>query len=581
MRVAPNQVYVIPPNADLAIEQGVLRVLPPPPRRGSRTAIDMFLRSLAADQQERAIGVILSGTGSHGAIGIKEVKHGGGMVIAQTPESAEHDQMPRNAIATGAVDHVLPPDQIPPAIARYARHLASPGADVAPEDLEQVLSVLKTQLKRDFRGYRRNMLLRRVKRRMGLRRLDNVAAYVENLRDHRDEAQALAKDLSISVTEFFREPEAFDVLERVVVPELIRRAGRAGDAERPVRVWVPGCATGEEAYSIAMLFLEQFAAAARPVGLQIFATDIDEESLDLARTGIYPDTLAANVTAARLRQFFIRADAHHYQVSKPLRDVITFAPQNLLADAPFSRLDLIACRNVLIYLEPDVQAKILTLFHFALLDGGFLLLGPAEAIGLADRFEPVSKKWRVFRRIGNGRRDVMDIPILLPEPLRPRAPRDDPPRSPQSAADVLHRALVADFAPAAVLVNGRVRHPERAGPRRGLPRVSDGRVDARSALDGAIGTSDGHPRGVRAGPPRAPDRGRRRGSREAAIRVCDVYGDRATGRRRSERRGFADRDVPGSAGAPAQGRTRAPEGVRAIGGGTRRRASSFNSSSTS
>jgi PAS domain S-box-containing protein len=456
MRVAPNQVYVIPPNADLAIEQGVLRVLPPPPRRGSRTAIDMFLRSLAADQQERAIGVILSGTGSHGAIGIKEIKHGGGMVIAQTPESAEHDQMPRNAIATGAVDHVLPPDQIPPAIARYARHLASPGADIAPEDLEQVLSVLKTQLKRDFRGYRRNMLLRRVKRRMGLRRLDNVAAYVENLRDHRDEAQALAKDLSISVTEFFREPEAFDVLERVVVPELLQRAGRAGDAERPVRVWVPGCATGEEAYSIAMLFLEQFAAAARPVGLQIFATDIDEESLDLARTGIYPDTLAANVTAARLRQFFVRADAHHYQVSKPLRDVITFAPQNLLADAPFSRLDLIACRNVLIYLEPDVQAKILTLFHFALLDGGYLLLGPAEAVGLADRFEPVSKKWRVFRRIDNGRRDVMDIPILLPEPLRPRsAPRDDPPRSPQSAADVLHRALVADFAPAAVLVNGR------------------------------------------------------------------------------------------------------------------------------
>jgi two-component system CheB/CheR fusion protein len=246
------------------------------------------------------------------------------------------------------VDVILSPEQMPQALLQYMARPPAPATEVAPAHLAQILLVLRTQLKRDFRGYRTNMLRRRVTRRMGLCRLDRVTLYVEYLRTHPDEVQALAKDLSIGVTAFFREPGAFQVLERVVIPDLLQRRGRMDDGERPLRVWVPGCATGEEAYSIAILLLEQFAAAKRPANLQLFATDIDDESLEVARAGLYPASIATDIPAERLRQFFVRADAQHYQVSPSLREVITFAPQNLIGDAPFSKLDLIACRNVLI-----------------------------------------------------------------------------------------------------------------------------------------------------------------------------------------------------------------------------------------
>lgn len=466
MSVRPNHVYVIPPNADLAIKQRVLRVVPPPPRRGSQTAIDFFLRSLATDRQARAIGIILSGTGSHGTLGAAAIKAAGGMVMAQTPETAEHDQMPRGAIAAGVVDYVLPPEQMPQALVRHAAQLSAPATDLAPEDLSQILLLLRTQMKRDFRGYRANMLTRRVRRRMGLCHLDRVSGYVDYLRTHPDEVQALGKDLSIGVTAFFREPHAFQVLERVVIPDLVQRGGRAGDGERPVRVWVPGCATGEEAYSIAILFLEQFAAAKQPASLQIFATDIDDESLDVARAGLYPGSIAGDVSSERLQRFFVRTNNHRYQASQSLREAITFAPQNLVGDAPFSKLDLIACRNVLIYLEPDVQAKVIALFHFALLDGGYLVLGPAESVGPAtDRFEPISRKWHVYRRIGAGRRGLVEIPILPVEAPRVRVPRrDERPRPAAGVAELLHRALLADFAPAAVLINRRYEILSVQGP---------------------------------------------------------------------------------------------------------------------
>ena len=456
MPVQPNHVYVIPPNADLAIRDRVLRVLPPPPRRGSQTAIDGFLRSLAADQHTRAIGIILSGTGSHGTLGITDIKAAGGMVMAQTPESAEHDQMPRSAIAAGLVDHVLPPEEMPHALVRHTTQRSAPAADLGKEHLPQILVLLRTHAQRDFRGYRPSMLLRRIRRRMGLRHIDRLASYVAFLRAHPDEVQALSKDLSIGVTAFFREPDAFQVLERAVIPGLVQPSVHAG-GEPPVRVWVPGCATGEEAYSIGILFLEQFELAKRPVRLQIFATDIDDRALEVARTGLYPESITVDVSAERLRRFFVEADASHYLVSKALRDVITFAPQNLMNDAPFSKLHLIACRNVLIYLEPAVQTKVLTLFHFALVEGGYLMLGPAESIGaVADRFERISTKWRVYRRIGTGDRGFVEIPILPAEAGSGRAPhREEQPRSAAAVAELLHRALLADFAPAAVLVNPR------------------------------------------------------------------------------------------------------------------------------
>lgn len=455
IEMQPNHVYVIPPGAHLTITARTLH-LTRPPRSAARTAIDGFLQALAADQQARAIGIILSGTGSHGARGLTAIHAAGGLVLAQSPESAEHDQMPRAAIATGLVHEVLAPEAMPAAIVRYGARPAASAADTVAVDLDPILSLLRTQARRDFRGYRRNMVLRRIRRRMDLLGLQQGAAYVEHLRANPPEVEALANDLSIGVTSFFREPEAFQVLEQVVVPELVRRH-TANGSHAPVRVWVAGCASGEEAYSIAILFLEQFAAAGQPAHLQIFATDIDLEAIDIARAGVYPASIAANVSPARLQRFFVKSGPHHYQVSKDVRKVITFAPQHLLSDAPFSRLDLISCRNVLIYLEPPVQAKVLTLFQFALAERGYLMLGPAESAGAANgRFTTVSKKWRVFAKAADDARPLAPIPIL---PAQPRgtstAPHTDRPRPAAAMTDLLHRSLLQAFAPAALLVNAR------------------------------------------------------------------------------------------------------------------------------
>jgi len=464
--VRPNHVYVIPPNADLVIEAGHLRLVPHPPRAVAATAIDGFLESLAADQQSRAVGIILSGTGSHGARGVAAIRAAGGLVLAQAPESAEHDQMPRAAIATGLVDEVRSPEAMPAALLRLVGDASATRGDAIAADLVEILRLLRGQARHDFRGYRTAMVLRRIRRRVGLLHLDRETRYLDYLRAHPEEAEALAGDLSIGVTSFFREPEAFEVLERVVVPDLIRRHAEAG-GETPVRVWVPGCASGEEAYSITILFLEQFVALGLPVRLQVFATDIDEDAIDVARAGVYPTSIAADVPAARLQRYFVKSDPDHYQISKAVREVITFAPQHLLNDAPFSRLDLISCRNVLIYLEAPVQARVIALFRFALAGGGYLMLGPAESLGGDDgHFTTISKKWRVFRRAANGITvPAADIPILPAPPGGTHGgPRDQRPRPATALTEVLHRALLQDFAPAALLVNSRCEILSIQGP---------------------------------------------------------------------------------------------------------------------
>jgi two-component system CheB/CheR fusion protein len=464
MAVEPNRVYVIPPNRSLAIREGVLRLSRLPEPRGLQTAIDSFLRSLAEDQKERAIGIVFSGTGSHGTRGLREIKAAGGLIMAQAPESADYDQMPRAVIATGLVDYVLPPEAMPEALIKYARHAyvnrvpeAAAPEETAPEHLNRILALLRARTKHDFRAYRKNMLMRRVQRRMGLCHIDRLADYLEHLRDQGDEVRALSRDLLIGVTGFFREPEAFQVLAQRVLPELVQRSGRRGEGDRPIRVWVPGCATGEEAYSIAMLLMEEYGAARRPVSVQIFATDIDEEALDVARAGVYPESITSDVSADRLQQFFVKLDEHHYQVSKQLREAIVVAPQNLISDAPFSRLDLVSCRNVLIYLEPEVQEKVVPLFHFALRDDGYLLLGPSETVGPAvDLFEPISKKWRVYRRIAAPHRDLVDIPIVTTEERRRTSlPTEVAPRAPRGVVELMHRVLLDDFTPASALVNRR------------------------------------------------------------------------------------------------------------------------------
>ncbi len=457
LAVLADHVYVIPPNKYMTIQGGVLSLTGPVLRGGLQTSIDLFLRSLADDKQEKAIGIILSGTGSHGSLGLEAVKAAGGMAMVQDPKTAEYPRMPESAIATGLADYVLPVDQMPEALIKYIQHylIVGPATGAvraeAPDHLNQVLSLLLARTKFDFRGYRKAMLTRRIDRRMSLNHLDQIADYLAFLREHPDEVKRLFRDMLISVTNFFRDPDAFRALETDAIAPLVR----ALETDAPLRVWSAGCATGEEPYSLGILLLEQMAAARKDGRLQIFATDVDEDALELARRGTYPESIAADVSHERLGRFFTRAD-DAYRVGKPLREIVTFARQNLVTDAPFSRLDLVVCRNLLIYLEPEVQKTVLSLLHFSLNEGGFLFLGPSETIGRhIDLFEPVSKKWRIYRRIGPSRPERVEIPVAAPgDPLVP-SHRIAPPGTsrPVSFADVTHRQLLDQFAPPSVLVN--------------------------------------------------------------------------------------------------------------------------------
>lgn len=415
MLVHANTITIIPPNHFMSIANGRLQLSDPPPSHAWKTSIDFFLRSLARDQGECSIGIVLSGTGSHGSLGVREIKLSGGMVMAQDPKTAEHDQMPLNAIATGIVDYILPPAEMPAALVHYIEQpYLSQDTDVvaaaaqSSDLLNQILVLLQSRSKYDFRAYRKAMVLRRIQRRMGITHLDTMTEYLALLQSHPEEVTALYKDLLISVTAFFRDPEAYQVLEQQVLPAMLSR--HRGDL--PVRVWIPGCATGEEAYSLAMLLSESIAVLKPELRIQIFASDIDASAIEVARTGIYPTTIAADVSPERLKKFFVVLDEHRYQISKPLRESVVFSHQNLIGDAPFSRLDLISCRNLLIYLEPEMQKNVISLFHFSLVADGYLLLGPSETIGRSsDLFKTVSKKWRVFQRIDSARRDLIRIPI--------------------------------------------------------------------------------------------------------------------------------------------------------------------------
>jgi two-component system CheB/CheR fusion protein len=450
-RVAADRVYVIPPDRVMTIGGGVLRLAAAEPR-SSPNALDLFLRSLAEDQQENAIGVVLSGTGSSGTAGIKEIKSNGGMVMVQDPATAEQDSMPRSAISTGLVDFVLPPEKMPHALVNYIGHYLGAERPAQVEDATtKVLALLRARGRLDFRSYRKRMLQRRIQRRMGLAQVQDMDEYLALLRERPEEVKQLSKDLFISVTSFFRDHQMFEVLENQVIPELLRDK----PADAPLRVWVPACATGEEAYSLAMICIEQIAASGKSCPLQVFASDAEPDALDTARQGLYPESVLADVGSSRVSRFFSRADANHYQVNKSLSDTVLFAQQNLLTDAPFSRIDLVSCRNFLIYLEPEIQQKVVSLLHFALNEGGYLILGPSESIGTqVELFEPVSKKWRIYRRIGAPLRPRAEFPVEFYEKLGDRG-RPRPPARITGAVvpeELVRQELLADYAPASVLV---------------------------------------------------------------------------------------------------------------------------------
>jgi two-component system CheB/CheR fusion protein len=460
MRVKVNCVYVIPPNTDMSILHGVLHLFEPTERRGLRLPIDFFLRSLAEDRQSGSIGVILSGMGSDGTMGLRVIKEMGGLALVQEPASAKFDSMPRSAIIAGLADIVAPAEEMPGKIIDYLRHaLIIVKTEVLLEEkdqsaLEKVLILLRAKTGHDFSLYKKNTVYRRIERRMSIHQIDKIASYVRYLQENTQEVELLFKELLIGVTNFFRDPEAWELLQKKVIPALLALRTSGGC----LRAWSAGCSTGEEAYSLAITFkeaLEQIKPA-ETFTLQIFATDLDPDGIDRARRGVYPVNIATDVSPERLQRYFIMEE-NGYRVSKDIRGMVTFATQNVIMDPPFTKLDILICRNLLIYLTPELQKKLMPLFHYSLNPGGVLFLGSAESVSSSTNlFDPLSIKSRLFRsRESVFATETLAFPVSSYH-AKPGVPKElhmlKPEANLQSLADQL---LLQHFSPPAVLVNDK------------------------------------------------------------------------------------------------------------------------------
>jgi two-component system CheB/CheR fusion protein len=456
-RVRPNCVYVIPPGKEMSILRGVLHLFAPTAARGLRLPIDTFLRSLALDCQQRSIGVILSGMGSDGTLGLRAIKEAAGVALVQDPTTAKFDSMPRNAIDAGLADIVAPAEELPGRIAAYL--LRTPHAVAADRTMtgrmqnamDKAVILLRVHTGHDFSLYKKNTLSRRIERRMGLHQIDDMTAYVKYLQANPQELDLLFKELLIGVTSFFRDPAAWQELRARILPALV-----AARPDGALRAWVAGCSTGEEAYSLAMVFKETLDAL-KPAGrhtLQIFATDLDRDAIDKARLGAYPENIAADVSPERLARFFSK-EGSGYRVKNEIREMVVFAPHNLILDPPFTRLDILSCRNLLIYLESALQKKLLPLFHYSLLEDGVLFLGGAETVGgFTDLFEPLSPKSRIFRRSRSANRSE---PLEFPSSFAPRAGAGARAGQPSAASlqATADQMVLQRLAPPAVLVNDK------------------------------------------------------------------------------------------------------------------------------
>ena len=461
MVVRPNCVYIIPPNRDMAFLNGVLSLLEPSAPRGRRLPIDFFFRSLAQDQRERSICIVLSGTGSDGALGVRAVKGEGGIALAQNPESTEYDGMPGSAIATGLVDFVLPPAEMPARLITYTAHtFGTLGRPVLPpiqsneDELKKVFILIRAQTGHDFSQYKPSTINRRVMRRMTVHQIDQLHEYVRYLQHNPSETEALFRDLLIGVTSFFRDPEAFTLLASKCIPRLF--SGKPPGSV--IRVWSCGCSTGEEAYSLAILLQEQMETLKQNYQIQIFATDIDVRSVETARAGLYPANIAADITPERLARFFTAApDGGAYRINKGIRELLIFSAQDLIKDPPFSRMDLICCRNLFIYMSGELQKRLIPLFHYALVPGGALFLGSSESVGeFTDLFATVDRSAKLYRR--NDMVPAGFRPSLTPQlPSLLQGNLSLPPRKGNAGAkpplrELTERLLLKHCTPAAVLV---------------------------------------------------------------------------------------------------------------------------------
>ncbi|MGZ5115701.1 MAG: chemotaxis protein CheB, partial [Burkholderiales bacterium] len=454
MSLEPNHVYVLPAGHEVAIDDGRLMLSERNDPPGRQRSIDRFMHSLARSQGAKAVGIVLSGSAADGTLGIQEIKAAGGITFAQD-DTAKYTSMPRTAIATGAVDFVLAPADIARELGRLAAHpLVGSEVDesvVELPNMEPVFEILQETAGVDFRQYKPNTLYRRIARRVVLHKLDGIKDYIRMLQSNPSEANALYQDILINVTSFFRNPEAFDALKSTVFPALTENRSR----HDPVRVWTLGCSTGEEAYSIAIAFNEFAEELGRPLTLQLFATDLNESGINKARIGLYSKNAVQDVSAERLRRFFVEVDGN-YRISKPIRDACVFAQHNVLTDPPFSRIDLVSCRNMLIYLGADIQQKVIPILHYALRGNGVLWLGTSETIGAyRDLFEVKDTRYKIYIKNGGPVRAPIDATESRPASAKPvglaHLPEVVPPPLHDSVKDV-ERILVARYAPPSVLI---------------------------------------------------------------------------------------------------------------------------------
>ncbi|MDP3293042.1 MAG: CheR family methyltransferase, partial [Sulfuricurvum sp.] len=423
IRVQRNCVYVIPPAYDMAYLNGTLQLLEPAAAHGKRLPIDFFFETLAQDQQERSIGIILSGTGSDGTLGIQAIKDAGGIVLAQAPETTEYNGMPSSAIATDLVDYILPPKEMFQQLITLSSNIDGSEESLITASknmLDKIFVLLRAKSGHDFSQYKPNTIFRRIERRMAIRQIESISEYVKFLQQIPEELEELFHDLLIGVTSFFRDTEAFLTLKEKIIPTLFTLKPQGS----VIRVWTTGCSTGEEAYSIAILLREYLEKQKLNYSVQLFATDIDSHAIAHARAGFYPLTIATNVSPQRLERFFtLEADGSGYRIHKDIRDMLIFSEQNIIKDPPFSKIDLISCRNLMIYFGSTLQKRLIPLFHYALNPGGILFLGSSESIGeFNDLFSVEDSKSKIFKRKETPYDTTKTIGRIVPKTTAVRSP---------------------------------------------------------------------------------------------------------------------------------------------------------------
>jgi len=460
LKVEPNTVYLNPPGKEVSIQNGVILLEQPREAHAARLPIDHFFRSLAADQGDRAICVVLSGIGSDGTLGLKEIKGAGGLTIAQVETQAKFESMQRSVIDTGLLGLVLPVESIAAELAKYTEHSYITKEGVAPVGkeyelaLSKIFVMIRSKTGHDFSNYKTSTTRRRIERRMAVQQIDKINEYCAFLANNPEEVDALYKDMLIGVTNFFRNQEAFNILRQKIAPDILKTMNK----EDVVRIWTPGCSTGEEAYSLAMLFLEAAEESNKRLSLQIFATDVDTESLNFARAAVYPKSISADVSASRLKRFFTKEN-DSYRIKNNVRESIVFAKQNVFKDPPFSRLDMVSCRNMLIYMEPELQNKIISMFHYTLKKDAVLFIGASESIGEHNElFQPLDGKWKIYKRVGQEKEKATRRAILpflsdddhaVPANFKVNVLCDDVKR-------VAEKAILNSYSPPCVLINERL-----------------------------------------------------------------------------------------------------------------------------